>query len=361
VSGESHALAWLLPALVLLGLPTLWVGWLSVRVAQASGLPYSRALAAAVGRPLARVEAVALYLLNGLILVTEFLGMTLALALTGLPQPLALALAFALVVLVTSSRVYPRTEALLLKVAAGSLLFLPALWFVHPSPAAVVAAFSGHAPDGAFLALALAGNAIPPWMIYWQQNAVWAGEERSPGQRLSDLVTGIVAMIALATAVLFLGALTPGDPARWASPVAWIAHGGGRPAGILFAVGLFDAGLLAACTVSLSSLWTLREALGRGLRRPTEAPNRGRWRVVHIATLAAAAAAVLAPGLSPGGVALWAQALGAVWMPVSLTLLGVVASSRRVMGARAIGRHAQYGLAALALAFAALAAVGLHF
>lgn len=358
VSGASHGLVFLVPTLVGLGLPTLFIGWLSLRVAEATHLPYSKAVIAGVGTPLARVEAVVLYGLNGVILVTEFVGMTLGLSLLGLPAPVSLALTFAVVVLLTSNRVYTRIEQMLLKVAIGSLLFIPALIFVHPSAHALARAFSGHVPDAAFLVLAMAGNAIPPWMIYWQQNAVWAGPARTSRQRLWDLVTGQVAMIVMAGTVLLLGAVMPGHSAAWASPVAWIYHAGGRVAGVLFAVGLFDAGLLAACTVSLSSLWTVREAMGRGALHPAEAPNRGRWRYLHLATLAVAASVVLVPSLGVGSIALWAQAVGALWMPVSLTLLGVVASNRRLMGRLAIGPRVQAALAAVVVGYLILAWIG---
>jgi Mn2+/Fe2+ NRAMP family transporter len=359
VTGSSHGLTILVPTLLGLGLPTLFIGWLALRVADTTHLPYSKALVAGLGVPFARLEALVLYGINGLIMVTEFVGMTLSLSLVGLPTPVGLALTFAAVLLLTTSRVYARIERQLLTVALGSLLFIPALLFVHPSTAALGHAFSARVPDAAFLVLAMAGNAIPPWMVYWQQNAVWAGPARTSRQRLLDLVTGQVAMIVMAGTVLLLGAVMPGRESAFASPVAWIFHDGGHVAGVLFAVGLFDAGLLAACTVSLSSLWTVREAMGRGARHPAEAPNRGRWRYVHVATLAAAAAVVLLPTLSVGSIALWAQAVGALWMPASLTLLGLVASNRRVMGDRAIGRPAQAAVAAMTLGYLVLAWMGI--
>lgn len=358
VSGASHSLALLVPALVLLGLPTMFIAWLALRVAQATHLPYSKALIAGLGAVPARLEAVALYVMNGIILVTEFLGMTLALSFFGLPRILSLLLAFTFVAVLTAGRIYTTMERLLLVVAVGSLLFIPALVFVHPTLTAVGQAFTAKSPDDGFLVLALVGNAIPPWMIYWQQNAVWAGTARTSRARLWDLATGQVAMIVMAGTVLVLGAVVPGRESRWASPLLWIDHDGGHVAATLFAIGLFDAGLLAACTVSLSSLWTVREAMGRGATHPAEAPNRGTWRWVHLATLAAAAIVVLLPNLGVGSIVLWAQAVGALWMPVSLVLLGLVASNRRLMGRAAIGRPVQALLLLMTLGYLVLAWVG---
>lgn len=359
LTGANRALGWFLPALGLFALTTLFIQWLALRVARATGRPYSRLLIACVGRRLARTEAGALYALNTLVLVTEFIGMTLALSLAGVPRSVSLPLCFGLVAALTASRVYPRTERLLLRVAALSLAFVPALLFVHRAPGTLSAGFADPASPPWFLLLALAGNSVAPWMIYWQQNAVWAGTARTERQQVSDLATGVVAMVVMAGVVLVLGSVTAGNPAAWSSPLAWIVGRGGRLSGVLFAVGLFDAGLLAACTVSLSSLWTLREAFGAGARRPGEAPNRGRWRIVHLATLALAAAVVLRPDLASGAVALWAQAMSAVWMPVSLVLLGLVARSRRIMGRAAINPPTQVALGVVAAGFLVLAAVGL--
>ena len=359
VSGAHHVLAWLLPALLVLGMATLFIQKLALRVAQATHLPYSKALKRVVGERLVLIEALALYGLNTLILVTEFMGMTLALSLTGLPVWVSLAGTFLFIVALTGRDVYPRIERFLLWTAVANLAFIPALLWAHQTPHAVAQAFrvvpSMHPW---FLLLAMGGNAIAPWMIYWQQNAVWAGAARTPRQQNWDLITGVVAMMVMASVVLVLGAVIPGHEAAWRSPVAWVMTKGGTAAGLLFAVGLFDAGFLAACTVSLSSLWPLREAFGRGAAHPAEAPNRGRWRYVHLMTLAVAAAVVLAPQLGVGAVALWAQAAGGLWMPVCLVLLGLVARHRGIMGRYAIGPATQAALGVLVAGFVVLAILG---
>jgi Mn2+/Fe2+ NRAMP family transporter len=359
VSGAHHVLAVLLPALLVLAVPTWFIQRLALRVARATRRPYSAVLTDAVGRPLVVLEALVLYGLNVLILVTELVGMTLALSLTGLPSWLILAGVFAVVAGMTGQAVYPRIERFLLLTAVANLAFIPALAVAHRRPAAWTAAFlSPAASHPWFLLLAMAGNAVAPWMIYWQHNAVWAGDERTARQRDWDLLTGVLAMILMAAVVLLLGAVIPGRLGAWRSPLVWVLEDGGRPAGILFAVGLFDAGLLAACTVSLSSLWALREAFGRGPAQPTEAPNRGVWRWVHVATLGAAAAVVLIPHLAVGPLVLWAQAAGALWMPVTLVLLGLAARNRRLMGRHAIGPAPQAALAVVAAGFLVLALLG---
>ena len=359
VTGASHGLAWVLPGLGLMGLVTLFVQWVALRVAQATGMPYSKVLISGVGWLPARVEAVVLYGLNTLILATEFVGMALALALAGVPIGLGVTLAFCLVAALTSASVYARLERLLLYVALGSLAFLPALLLAHHPAGALTAALTEPNPRLRFVLLALAGNAIAPWMIYWQQNATWSGRPRTRREQNCDLLVGAAAFLIMAAAVMVLGAIVPGAASTMVSPVRWLYRMGGPAAGALFAVGIFDAGLLAACTISLSSLWTLREALGRTPRDPGQAPNRGGWFPVQLLTLAAAAAVVLVPHLAAGAIALWANALAGVWMPVTLALLALVAGKRRLMGDRALPWPLQTVLWGLAAGFAVLTCLGL--
>ena len=358
VTGAGHNLRWALPALGVMGGVTLAVLLLAQRVQRATRQPYTRVLTRALGRPAALTEALALHGMNSFILVTEFLGMTLALGAAGVPRWAALPVTFALVALLTGARFYGRIEAVLLRSSLVSLAFVPALLLLRPEPGAWADAFGPVSADPWFLLLAMSGNAMAPWMIYWQQDAVWAGAARSARQQFWDVGTGVAAMMVMATTVLLLGALTPTGPAVVA-PVSWLLASAGRLPGTLFALGLFNAGLLAACTVSLSSLWTLREALGPGCSDRRQAPNRGRWLVAHLGTLAAAAAVAGLPGLAAGRVALWANAVPALWMPVSLVLLGLVLRDRRLMGRHAIGSGAQVLLGAIIALFLAAACVGL--
>ncbi len=358
VTGANGGLKWILPVLVLLGAPVVFIQWVALRVARVSGLPYGKALTAAAGKWPARVEAMALYGLNTLILATEFVGMTAALALSGVPSTLSVPLTFGLVIALTGASVYVRIERLLLYVASATLVFFPALLLVRHRPGAFSAAFASPGHHTAFLLLALAGNSVAPWMIYWQQNATWSGRVRTERQQNWDLGVGVVAFMVMAGAVILLGAVAPAAPGEMAAPLLWLSHAGGRVAGTLFAVGIFDAGLLAACTISLSSLWTLREGLGARAGNPGDAPNRGVWFAVHAGTLALAAAVAL-PHLAAGTLAVWVNALNGMWMPVSLTLLGVVAGNRAVMGGQVLGRPARVALWGLAAGFALLTGVGL--
>lgn len=333
LTGAAHHLLWFIGVMAIMAPVTYLIQELALRVALATQLPYGQLLAIRFGSWVARANGLILHGLNGLNLVTEFIGMAGALALFGLPWRLGVPISLALVSAITVQRRYLRLERVLLLTSLLNLSFIPVLFFLHPTGKTLSTAFfgGGTAPVG-FLLLALAGNTIAPWMIYWQQNAVWAGSVKSLAQGRLDIRLGVIAQGVMATVVMLIGGLARGGFANWQSPLQWLAAAVGPWAGKFFAIGLFDAGFMAACTISMSSAWMLRESF-----RPSDADQRwknpisGTVTAIHLSTLFLAAAATLLP-FAPGAIALWAQAAGALWMPVSLLLLGIIATDRRLMG-----------------------------
>ena len=196
---------------------------------------------------------------------------------------------------------------------------------------------------------------MAPWMIYWQQNAVWAGQVRSLKTGRKDIMLGVVAQVVMATLALVIGALTPHHQGVTQNAIRWIFANDGALVGDLFGLGIFNAGFLAACTISLSSAWMVREVFVPGEHARQEVPTRGGFFSLHLVTLAAAALVALTARVPSGTLALWAQALGAIWMPVSLVTLGLVARDRHTMGLMALRWRRQVGLGAITALFIALA------
>lgn len=127
----------------------------------------------------------------------------------------------------------------------------------------------------------------------------------------------------------------------------------------LFAVGLFDAGFLAASTISVSSAWMVQEAFSQKLLAPNTSPTQGRFSILHIATLSVTAAVVLSPHLPTASLALWSQALGALWMPITLAMLGLIARDPQIMGQMAMPRRRQFLLGSVVSLFVGLAVFSL--
>ncbi|MDA8195081.1 MAG: divalent metal cation transporter [Thermaerobacter sp.] len=356
LTGAFQHLWWFVGGLIAMAPATYTIQELALRVAIATRHPYGKLLSLKYGKAAARANGIILHGLNTVILVTEFLGMASALNLFGVPWTGSALLSWILVLTVTSFQRYARVERLLLWIAGINLVFVPILFLLHPSAAAWRLAFNGgFSGRTGFLLLALAGNAIAPWMIYWQQNAVWAGNVGSLADGRKDIRMGVIAQVGMASVVLMIGALS-GKNASWQNPLAWLATRDGRWVGDLFALGIYNAGFLAACTISLSSAWMVQEVwYAEAVRGHDDNPARGALGKIHLASVTLAAAVAAWPRLAVGSVALWAQALGALWMPVSLALLACIAADRRIMGPMAIRSRRRVLVVGLILSFVALA------
>ncbi len=106
----------------------------------------------------------------------------------------------------------------------------------------------------------------------------------------------------------------------------------GPLAGTLFALGLFDSGLLAAVTVSLSSSWSVAESLGWSKSMSDSFREAPGFYGVYAFSVLLAAGMALVPGLRLNGIAVFVQAAGGVLMTPILIFLTLLTSSREVMG-----------------------------
>lgn len=315
--GAGVFVAMLLP----LGLCAYAVQDMALRVGAVTGRGLATLVRTRYSRGWAYLSGCDLALQNWLTVLTEFAGMGVALRHFGVPLPVGVAASCTLVLALVLLYPYRVAERLGVALGIASLLFVPL--------AAHAAAHHGPAPiwptrPGADLRLfltAAAGNALAPWMVFFQAqaSAERGGDGTIPQGRL-DLAAGSVIQVAVASGVLILGAAGLATPAGM--------HG---LAGALFAVGLFDAGLVAALTVSLSTAWAVTETFGGEPRpgaRASEAPG---FYAAYAAGLILAAAAVLLPGLSPEMVAVIVQAASAVLLPPVLAILVALCNDPAVM------------------------------
>ncbi len=340
VTGATRHLLWFIPALLVMAPVTYFIQELALRVAIATEKPFVALITQHFGRWPARLNASVLHALNLLTLTSEFVGMTLSLSWFGVPWRLGLGVSLTLVVLTTRLQDYHRMERLLLICAGLTFALVPVCLLLDPSPARLVLSLGSIQPGAQtpFLLLALAGNAVAPWMIYWQQSATWAGATATLARGRADIRLGIAVQTVMATLALAIGALA--GPGAQAVPIAGLTRMAGPAGRLLFAAVLFDAGFIAAVTIGLSSSWMIRELLtSSGISDRQRTPTQGTTGHIHLATLAVSAGLVALPRLPSAGVALWAQAASGLVMPVSLFFLVWVAIRNRRMGAMRMHRR----------------------
>ncbi len=289
---------------------------------------------------------------NLLTLVTEFIGIRAGLGYFGVPPAIAVLFAVIVIAGVTLTRRYWTWERVTLGLAAFNLIFVPVALLAHPSGGDILSALVtwGPLPGGLtqqtlFLIMADIGATVTPWMLFFQQSAVVdKGLTRSDiryGRFDTALGAAIAALAAIATIVAtatlythhisasnFAGA----DFATALQPFV------GRAGATLFALGIFEAGLLAAITISSSSAYAFGEITRQ--RHSLNSSLREAWPFYAVLLVAAgvAAALVLTPNAPLEFIVLLVNVIAVLAMPPALVFLYLLCNDREVMGSYINGR-----------------------
>ena len=217
---------------------------------------FTRLLRERYGRGWMACQVAALMIENLLTLLTEFVGMSAGLGLIGLPRAPAVLLSAALIFSIALFGGYRRKEKLGLFIGMLNLAFLFLAFAARPGVGAGESLRLSAGGDFRWYAAALVGNAVAPWMIFYQNSAYADRGARS--QRIrdgrKDVFAGCVCQVAVAASLIIAGSSVFGMVPN--------LEAAGPAAGVLFALGLFNSGFLAAITVSLSSSFSIAEAFG---------------------------------------------------------------------------------------------------
>jgi Mn2+/Fe2+ NRAMP family transporter len=287
-----------------------------------------------------------LTLTNLVTLIAEFVSIRVGLSYFHLGSGVAVALGLALVVFTLSGGRYWRWERIVLGLALFNGLFLVAAILVKPHVGSLVGAFDFTPfPGGGLntLLLLLAstiGATVTPWMIFFQQSAS-ADKGMTPGDvQHGRYDTAVGAVLA---AVFGIGALVAG--------AALLTHGGsgiqgfsgagfpealrrvaGGAAGTVFALGLIEAGAVAILTISASTAYAAGECVGAAHSFNNSPRSAGIFYAANIAVALLAAVVILIPGAPLLSIALNANVLATVLLPVSLVLMVMLANDKGLMG-----------------------------
>jgi Mn2+/Fe2+ NRAMP family transporter len=287
-----------------------------------------------------------LTLTNLVTLVAEFVAIRVGLAYFHLGAGVAVALGLALVLFTLSGGRYWRWERIVLGLALFNLLFLLAAILVKPDVGTLAGSLSFTPfPGGGFntLLLLLAstiGATVTPWMIFFQQSA-----SADKGMTPADVPHGRydTALGAVIAAICGIGALIAG--------AALLSHGGsgiegfagagfpqglkrvaGSAAGAVFALGLIEAGAVAILTISASTAYAAGECIGASHSFNASPRNAGIFYAANVGVALLAAIVILIPGAPLLSIALNANVLATVLLPVSLVLMVMLANDRGLMG-----------------------------
>ncbi len=283
---------------------------------------------------------------NFLTLVTEFIGVRAGLSYFGITPVVAVGSSLLIVVAAIGTGRYWTWERITLGLAIFNGLFVPVALLAHPPWRDVGHALlfwtplpHGNPYDILVLILAVIGATVTPWMLFFQQSAVvdkGMQPRDIPSGRVDTLLGTVLAAIfaiavILATEPLFKHGISAENyqAARFAQSLGpWIGHAGAA----LFALGIFEAGLVAAITISTSSAYAFGEALhtGHSLNRPL----REAWPFysVLVGSACVAAGLVLIPHAPLEFIILTVNVIAVLAMPPALVFLLMLVNDREIMG-----------------------------
>ena len=236
-------------------------------------------------------------------------------------------------------------ERITLAAALFNLIFIPVAFMTHPSWPAVGHALvtwhplPGFNKDTLLIVLADIGATVTPWMLFFQQSATVDKGMTIKDIRFGRIDTVLGAALAtaaaiatiLATAPLFAHQMTADNfqAAEFAQALQPII---GRFGASLFALGMVEAGIVAAITISTSSAY----AFGEVTHKPhsLNLPMGEGKSFYAVLTLCAAAAAgiVLIPGLPLVYVVLIVNVVAVLAMPPALVFLFMLVNDKEIMG-----------------------------
>jgi Mn2+/Fe2+ NRAMP family transporter len=345
-TGATYGIGFFVPFILLTFVMAYVVQEMVVRLGIATGRGHAELIRARFGPRWCAFATTDLAVGNLLTLVTEFIAIRAGAAYFGVPAPVSVGAALLLVIAANVVRKYITWERAALVLAFGNVVFVPAALYAHPDAAALGQAFLswGPLPGGPtlpFFTLLLAniGATVTPWMLFFQQSAV-VDKGLAPadlGKARLDTATGaavaaLTAIAALSTAaVLFAHHVDASAFATGADFAGALRPFIGAHGAALFALGMIEAGVVAALTISASSAYTVGEVSGPCAGTRT-ARRRPVFAVTAIVSAALAAGTVLLPHAPLMAISIAVNVIAALLMAPALVFALILANDANLMG-----------------------------
>ncbi|MFI4984979.1 MAG: NRAMP family divalent metal transporter [Solirubrobacterales bacterium] len=344
-AGQSYgtSLLWVL----LLLIPVLIVNQeMVIRLGAVTGVGHARLIFERFGRFWGAFSVGDLFLLNFLTIVTEFIGVSLALGYFGVSKYLAVPIAAAALVAITATGSFRSWERFMYVFIVANFLVIPLLVLAHPKVGDIVhhtfipGIHRGASSTAVLLIIAIVGTTVAPWQLFFQQSNIidkritprWINYERL------DTVIGAVVVVvgagALVAVTAFAFAGTPdfgqfGDAGTVATQ---LGRHLGSAAGTFFAIVLLNASLIGAAAVTLATSYAFGDVFGakHSLNRgPLDAKA---FYASFTLMVTAAAGIVLVPGAPLGLITTSVQALAGVLLPSATVFLLLLCNDHQVLG-----------------------------
>jgi Mn2+/Fe2+ NRAMP family transporter len=355
-AGQSYGttLLWTLALLI----PVLYVNQeMVLRLGAVTGVGHARLIFERFGKFWGAFSVIDLFMLNALTIITEFIGISLALDYLGLDKTSGVIASAALVMLAVSTGNFRRFERFAMVLVGASLLLIPIYFMAHPPFAQVARDFlvpqmpeGGKLSDVMLLIIGIVGTTVAPWQLFFQQSYV-IDKRITPRfikyERL-DLWIGIAlviiggAAIMAFTAATFAGQAEFGNFTDAGGIAAGIGKYVGKTAGVMFAIALIDAALIGASAVSLATAYAIGDVFSARHSLHRKVTDAKGFYAVYGGLIAVAAAVVLIPGSPLGLLTLAVQVLAGVLLPSATVFLLLLCNDKPALGPWVNNRWVNY-------------------
>lgn len=288
-----------------------------------------------------------LFIANGGVTVSEFVGIAAAMEIFGVPRYVSVPIAAIAIWWLVVKSSYQRVERIFLVMSLVFFAYILSAFMAHPDWGTVaremVRPSLSLSPAYLFALVAVIGTTISPYMQVFIQSSV-VDKRVTPedyaltradvwtGTIFSDLVAFFIIVSTAATLnKLGVHVETAADAARALRPLA------GPYAEFLFAVGLFGASMLAAGVLPLATAYSISEAFG--FEKGVSSSFREAPIFLGIFTFLVALGALIAmmPGVPFIRVLLVTQVINGVLLPVILVAVLRLVNNRELMGSHVNG------------------------
>jgi NRAMP (natural resistance-associated macrophage protein)-like metal ion transporter len=343
-AGQNYgmALMWTLAPLI----PVLYVNQeMVLRLGAVSGVGHARLIFERFGKFWGWFSVGDLFVLNALTIVTEFIGVSLALSFFGVPKLVSVPIAAVVLFAVVAGGSFRRWERFLFALIAVNILVVPLVLLAHPPVGEMIGGVVPGFPGGLnstllLLMVAIVGTTVAPWQLFFQQSNVvdkritprWMSYARSDLRiGIAVVMIGAVALMGAAT-FAFAGTADVGNFTDAGAVATGLSDHVSYTAGVLFAVLLLDASLVGANAVGLATTYTLGDTFKRRHSLHWKVNQAPLFYLGYAGLLAVSAAVTFAPDAILGLLTLAVQALAGVLLPSATVFLVLLCNDRPVLG-----------------------------
>ena len=329
--------------LIILGPVAYYVQEMTVRLGAVTKRGHAEAIFDGFGPFWGWFSLIDLLILDWLTLVTEFIGMTTALAIFGVPGWLTvLGVCLLMGFMVLNGR-YWTWEKLAMAFCAVNLIYIPGAFLVNPSVSDILRQGlipnfpGGFTGELFFFLMANIGTTIAPWMLFFQQSSVvdkGLKEIDIPWGKTDTLIGAFFTVLVAVFIIIVTGTVLNGRDVTDAAQASRMLMETHHWAGVFMAIGLFDAGLLGAICISLASSWAFGEVFGWAHSLNNKIREAPWFYFAYFFALITSGLVVLIPGAPLVLITLFVQVVAVTLLPAALVFLILLLNDKDTMGDR---------------------------